>query len=290
MRACSGVWVAHGSGSADRETVDIKDRIRGAAGRGAPTCCGASGSPRRRRRATTTASPTRACGRSATSPTRARCSAPRTGSTTCGQPQVRRRGVRGGRSRRPDRAGAGLPLRLAPRMIRERCRAPRSSCSGTSRGRTPSASASARGARSCSRACSARASSASTPSSTATTSSTRSTASWRPHRSRGERGGAGRPQHAGAAVSDLDRVAGALARGRAADRTSARVDVRRELGLAPDALLGVGVDRLDYTKGIEERLLAVERAAARATRSSAAGSPSCSWPRPAAPRSSATAS
>lgn len=32
-----------------------------------------------------------------------------------------------------------------------------------------------------------------------------------------------------------------------------------ELGLAPDALLGVGVDRLDYTKGIEERLLAVER-------------------------------
>ena len=28
---------------------------------------------------------------------------------------------------------------------------------------------------------------------------------------------------------------------------------------AADALLGVGVDRLDYTKGIEERLLAVER-------------------------------
>jgi trehalose 6-phosphate synthase len=38
---------------------------------------------------------------------------------------------------------------------------------------------------------------------------------------------------------------------------TARVDVRRELGLAPDALLGVGVDRLDYTKGIEERLAAV---------------------------------
>jgi trehalose 6-phosphate synthase len=37
----------------------------------------------------------------------------------------------------------------------------------------------------------------------------------------------------------------------------ARADVRRELGLAPDALLGVGVDRLDYTKGIEERLTAV---------------------------------
>jgi trehalose 6-phosphate synthase len=32
-----------------------------------------------------------------------------------------------------------------------------------------------------------------------------------------------------------------------------------ELGLCPDALLGVGVDRLDYTKGIEERFQAVER-------------------------------
>jgi trehalose 6-phosphate synthase len=41
------------------------------------------------------------------------------------------------------------------------------------------------------------------------------------------------------------------------------VDSRRsvfeELRLAPDALLGIGVDRLDYTKGIEERMLAVER-------------------------------
>ncbi len=38
-----------------------------------------------------------------------------------------------------------------------------------------------------------------------------------------------------------------------------RARVLADLGLAPDALLGVGVDRLDYTKGIEERLLAVER-------------------------------
>jgi trehalose 6-phosphate synthase len=35
--------------------------------------------------------------------------------------------------------------------------------------------------------------------------------------------------------------------------------VIRDLELQPDALIGVGVDRLDYTKGIEERLLAVER-------------------------------
>jgi trehalose 6-phosphate synthase len=38
-----------------------------------------------------------------------------------------------------------------------------------------------------------------------------------------------------------------------------RQSVVAELGLEPDALIGVGVDRLDYTKGIEERLQAVER-------------------------------
>jgi trehalose 6-phosphate synthase len=38
-----------------------------------------------------------------------------------------------------------------------------------------------------------------------------------------------------------------------------RSEVAAELGLSPDTLIGVGVDRLDYTKGIEERLLAVER-------------------------------
>jgi trehalose 6-phosphate synthase len=37
-----------------------------------------------------------------------------------------------------------------------------------------------------------------------------------------------------------------------------RAQVWRDLGLKRDALLGVGVDRLDYTKGVEERLLAVE--------------------------------
>jgi trehalose 6-phosphate synthase len=37
-----------------------------------------------------------------------------------------------------------------------------------------------------------------------------------------------------------------------------RLAVRRQLGIADDALLGVGIDRLDYTKGIEERLQAVD--------------------------------
>ena len=38
-----------------------------------------------------------------------------------------------------------------------------------------------------------------------------------------------------------------------------RAKVRSVLGLAPDVKLGVGVDRLDYTKGILERFMAVER-------------------------------
>jgi trehalose 6-phosphate synthase len=38
-----------------------------------------------------------------------------------------------------------------------------------------------------------------------------------------------------------------------------REAIFRKLGLPPTARLGVGVDRLDYTKGVEERLLAVER-------------------------------
>jgi len=37
-----------------------------------------------------------------------------------------------------------------------------------------------------------------------------------------------------------------------------RAQVWRQLGLKPNALLGVGVDRLDYTKGVAERFLAVE--------------------------------
>ncbi|HEY7192012.1 MAG TPA: trehalose-6-phosphate synthase [Vicinamibacterales bacterium] len=38
-----------------------------------------------------------------------------------------------------------------------------------------------------------------------------------------------------------------------------RAEVYRAHGLRPDVRLGVGVDRLDYTKGIHEKLLAIER-------------------------------
>jgi hypothetical protein len=72
MRACSGTWVAHGSGTAAW-------RCRPAS---PSTCCGACGSRPSRNRATTTASPTKGSGPCATWPTCARCSANRTGSTT----------------------------------------------------------------------------------------------------------------------------------------------------------------------------------------------------------------
>ena len=40
--------------------------------------------------------------------------------------------------------------------------------------------------------------------------------------------------------------------------STCRTGVREQLGLERNALLGVGVDRLDYTKGIEQKFLAVE--------------------------------
>jgi trehalose 6-phosphate synthase len=43
------------------------------------------------------------------------------------------------------------------------------------------------------------------------------------------------------------------------DVATCRATVRSELGIAADTLLGVGIDRLDYTKGIEERLSAVDQ-------------------------------
>ena len=81
-------------------------------------------------------------------------------------------------------------------------------------------------------------------------------------------GGAHRPRTAGhrarwkddphPALPDLHRVALALLSSAPAVE-KCRSSVLEELQLPPDTLLGVGVDRLDYTKGIEERLLAVEQ-------------------------------
>ena len=65
LRASGGVWVAHGSGNADREVVDARDRSRFRR-RIHPTRCGVSGCPRGLRTNIITVSPTRGFGRCAT--------------------------------------------------------------------------------------------------------------------------------------------------------------------------------------------------------------------------------
>jgi trehalose-6-phosphate synthase len=59
MRACSGTWIAHGSGSADREVVDRSDRVGRAARAGRLLAAPHLADAERRSRATTTASPTK---------------------------------------------------------------------------------------------------------------------------------------------------------------------------------------------------------------------------------------
>ena len=63
--------------------------------------------------------------------------------------------------------------------------------------------------------------------------------------------------HRRAPLSDLDRMAAGSARCCKSSVADARSDVRERLGLPPDHALGIGVDRLDYTKGILERFRAV---------------------------------
>jgi trehalose-6-phosphate synthase len=61
------------------------------------------------------------------------------------------------------------------------------------------------------------------------------------------------------------------------------------LHLPADVCLAVGVDRFDYTKGILERLNAVERLLEKCTPRGLAASSSCRWPRPRAARWTNTA-
>jgi trehalose 6-phosphate synthase len=80
MRACSGVWIGHGSGTADRETVDRHDRFR-VSSAGIPTSFAASGSPPMKKKVIIMAFPTRGSGLSATWRTHDPPSAEWTGST-----------------------------------------------------------------------------------------------------------------------------------------------------------------------------------------------------------------
>ena len=115
MRACSGVWVAHGSGSADRETSDENGRLRVPPGRGvlrpaAGVALARGGEGlllRLLQRGPLAAVPHR--------PHPARLPQRGLAPLPGGQPEVRRRGLRGGGLRRPDHPRPGLPLRAPAR-------------------------------------------------------------------------------------------------------------------------------------------------------------------------------
>ena len=136
LRASNGTWVA-----ARPATPIATPSTRATASAYRPTIphthCAVSGSPKKKNRATTKASPTKACGRSATSRTRVRFSvAEDWQSYQASEPQVRRRRARrDGRRRAANRARAGLSLRAAAAHGRRK-RAPMraSRFSGTSPG------------------------------------------------------------------------------------------------------------------------------------------------------------
>ncbi len=116
MRACSGTWVAHGSGSADSRDGRPRRPHPRPSRRGSPMCSAASGSHPRRRRATTTASRTKGCGRSATSPhTRPAFRSEDWEHYQEVNEKFADARLRGGGLQGPDRPRAGLPLRAASR-------------------------------------------------------------------------------------------------------------------------------------------------------------------------------
>ena len=137
--------------------------------------------------------------------------------------------------------------------------------------------------RSCS-GCWAPTSSASTPSTTATTSWTPWTARWRPGSTASASPSCGASRDLRQALSHQR---GPGLRGPAA-ATSGATNSCAELGLNVE-LLGVGVERIDYTKGLPERFRALQRFFERHPeyRERLA---SCRSPRPAAAASSATRS
>ena len=274
-----------------RDRRRARPRAR-AAGRGVVPAPPRLADARRRSRATTTASPTRACGRSATSRTRGRCSAPRTGSTTCAST-----------SSSPTRCAT----RSTPTTRSSSCRTTTSRCAADD----PRAAAARDDHHLLAHPVAERRALRHLP-----------VARGAPRR-------AARQQHPrlphAAALQQLHRLGRRVPRERASTASTTRscraarstlvrpypisiewpvrwlrelppvarlprAGASRSSGLPPDALLGVGVDRLDYTKGIEERLLAVERLLERYPGVPRARSRSSSSPRRAARRSSATAS
>ena len=181
VRACSGTWIAHGGGTADRDVVDAGDHIMVPPGNPSYNL----------RRVWLTEEEESGyyygfsneglwplCHIAHVRPTFRTADWKQYVEV---ESKIRRRRRAGGQDGGSHRPGAGLPFRPAaaddPRQV---ARTPPSSPSGTFRGRTRKRSRSAPGARNCSTASWAAASSGSTPGSIATTSSTPWTGRWRP--------------------------------------------------------------------------------------------------------------
>ncbi len=247
-----------------RRPRDRRRQRRGCACRRArsPICSGGSGSPRGGGRATTTASPTRGSGRCATSRTPAPSSAARTGrhyqavNQKFADAAVRGGGLATIRSS----SCRTITSRSLPRLIRERLpRAtvimfwhipwPNSERFGICPWREGAARGNAR----------ARASSASTPSPTATTSWTRVD---RFLEARIDREQNAVVQHGHSTLVRPYPISlewpNHWSRRPLRPPSAARASAASS-GWRPTRCSASGVDRLDYTKGVEERLLAVER-------------------------------
>jgi trehalose 6-phosphate synthase len=176
LQACGGVWIAHGAGDADRATSDAHGRLTVPPGDGRYTSV-ACGSRAKKSRATTTASRTKACGRSATWRTSAPSSARAIGSSIVSRTGVSRTPC--WTKRAPARRWCWCRTtnwRSCPACSRRRAPTFASASSGTSHGPTRKRFAFAHGAPSWWTECWEPTCSDSTCSSTATTSSRRWTA------------------------------------------------------------------------------------------------------------------
>ena len=88
---------------------------------------------------------------------------------------------------------------------------------------------------------------------------TRRTFARRAHQPHAERHHLRRSPDDGSCLSRVGRMAKPRGLVSSPPIEACRAAVRRQLHVQPDVRLGVGVDRLDYTKGINEKFLAVER-------------------------------
>ena len=119
MRACGGTWIARDRATRTGRSSTTSDRVRVPPEDPSYTLRRVW-LTKRRRTLSTTAIPTKASGRSATSSTSARSSGRATGRSTAGQREVRRRRPRGDRRRQGFVFIQDYHFALLPRLIKER--------------------------------------------------------------------------------------------------------------------------------------------------------------------------